>query len=244
MPRYFIEVAYLGTAYGGFQIQQNADTVQGQIEKAFHTFFRDKVELTGSSRTDAGVHAKQNFFHTDTALFDAMPLQKLRYHVNAILPPDIVIKNIFSVAPDAHSRFDAKSRYYVYTIVTEKNPFLQQTAYFFPYKVNKQLLHDCAELLLKYTNYECYSKKHTQVKTFECKIISAKWIEHEGRLEFHVEGSRFLRGMVKGLVGTMLKVALGKLPLLDFEETLQGKLPEKVDFSVPSEGLCLVEVKY
>lgn len=242
MQRYFIEVAYKGTAYGGFQVQQNADTIQGRIENVFKVFFRQNIELTGSSRTDAGVHARQNFFHTDTDLFAAMPLQKIVYHVNAILPPDIVVTNIFPVSNEAHCRFDALSRYYIYSISTSKDPFAQETAFFFPIKLNKELLNECAAMLLRYEDYTCFSKKHTQAKTTICKMVFAEWKESENLLEFHVCANRFLRGMVKALTGTMLQVALQKLELAKFEEILKSHNCSGVDFSVPSHGLCLAKV--
>ena len=154
MPRYFIEVSYKGTLYAGFQAQQNANTIQDEIEKALAVYFKQSFSLTGSSRTDAGVHALQNFFHFDFEFAEIPNLDKVAYHLNAILPPDIVIKNIFAVKDDAHSRFDAKYRTYEYTIYAHKDPFLSDYAYFYPYKIDIDLLNQAASGLKGMKNFE------------------------------------------------------------------------------------------
>ncbi len=148
MPRYFLEVSYKGTGYSGFQSQINANSIQAEIEKAFSVLQKESVSMTGSSRTDTGVHACQNFFHFD---FDAPIHEQLVYKMNAILPGDIVIKNIQKVNDDAHCRFDAISREYKYFIYRDKNPFLADRAYYYPYKLDISMLHQCAEILKEYT---------------------------------------------------------------------------------------------
>ncbi|MFN0083390.1 MAG: tRNA pseudouridine(38-40) synthase TruA [Ferruginibacter sp.] len=241
MARYFLEVAYKGTAYAGFQIQQNANTIQAEVEKALHTYFRTSLALTGSSRTDAGVHAFQNFFHVDTAL-DIH--SKSIYHLNAILPEDIVIRNIFLVKDDAHCRFDATSRTYLYSLYQSKNPFVLSTAYFFPYPLDITLMQQAAQFLLNTQNFESFAKKNTQVYTHICKLMQSSWFQSGDCIKYKVTGNRFLRGMVRGLVGTMLQVGTQKISLQQFKQIAESKNPAQTDFSTPAKGLTLLEVKY
>ena len=241
--RFFIEVAYLGTAYAGFQVQQNGKTIQGEIENALLTFFRKKIELTGSSRTDAGVHARQNFFHTDMDLAED-DLNKAVYHINSILPRDIVLKSIMPVAENAHCRFDAISRYYVYSVHTNKDPFVENTSHYFPYAINNEILMQAADLIIRYKDFASFSKKNSQAKTTICTIIKSEWKLKNEKLFYHVEGNRFLRGMVKGLVSTMLLVARGKMTLEKFENLLKDPVIASAYFYVPSKGLCLEAVRF
>lgn len=245
MPRYFIEVAYKGTNYAGFQIQDNANTIQAEVEKALAIYFRENISLTGSSRTDAGVHARQNFFHFDSdELSTYIDLAKPVYQLNAILPYDVVVKSILLVQDNAHSRFDAISRSYEYNIYQSKDPFLQNTAYFFPFNLNVQLLQQFATELIAHTEFEAFSKRSTQVHTFNCSIYNSEWVVHSDGLIFQVTANRFLRGMVKGLVGTMLKCAVKNNSLQQFQGIIKSKDPSKADFSVPSHGLTLCKVNY
>jgi tRNA pseudouridine38-40 synthase len=241
MPRYFIEVGYKGTAYAGFQIQQNANTIQAEVENALQVFHRAKFELTGSSRTDAGVHALQNLVDVDSALENT---DKTIYHVNAILPKDIVVKNITLVKDDAHCRFDALHRSYRYCITTVKNPFLLEQAYHYPFILDINAMNECAKMLMEYTNFESFAKKNTQVFTYECTIFNNDWKEFNGVLEYNVKGNRFLRGMVRGLVGTMLLVGRGKHTVDDFRAIIESHDASKTDFSAPAHGLTLMEVAY
>jgi tRNA pseudouridine38-40 synthase len=240
MPRYFIEVSYKGTNYSGFQKQQNANSVQAELEKALEIFYRQKFELTGSSRTDAGVHALQNFFHFDinTIIDDGS------YNLNAILPDDIVAKRIFRVADDAHCRFDALSRQYHYYIYQDKNPFLQGRAYYVPYSVDMDLLQAAAGEIKKHTDFTSFSKRNTQVKTFKCSIYQSEWIKQDDCLVYIVKANRFLRGMVKGMVGTMLLAGKKKISLEEFSAIITAKDCTKADFSVSADGLFLVNVAY
>ncbi|MBU3714071.1 MAG: tRNA pseudouridine(38-40) synthase TruA [Ferruginibacter sp.] len=244
MLRFFIEVAYRGTAYAGFQIQENANTVQSEIEKAMGIFFRTKFELTGSSRTDAGVHAFQNFFHFD-ADFSEGEIHAAAYHLNAILPDDIVVKKIFRVADDAHCRFDAISRTYEYNLYHFKNPFLKDTAYFFPYPVDLKKMNEAAELIKQTHHFESFCKKNVQVRHYLCDIMESEWLQRDGAtLVYRVRGNRFLRGMVRGLVGTILRVGRGRLSLTEFKDVIVSNNPSRVDFSVPAHGLSLMSVDY
>jgi tRNA pseudouridine38-40 synthase len=240
MPRYFIEVSYKGTSYSGFQVQQNANSVQAELEKALEIFYRHKFELTGSSRTDAGVHALQNFFHFD---FDTV-LEDDSYNLNAILPDDIVVKRIFAVADNAHCRFDAISREYHYYIYRNKNPFLQGRAYYVPYTVDITLLQTAATEIMNHTDFTSFSKRNTQVKDFLCTIYKSEWAEQQDCLVYKVKANRFLRGMVKGLAGTMLLAGKKKISLDEFKDIINSKDCTKADFSVPPDGLFLVEVAY
>ncbi len=244
MARYFLEVGYKGTNYAGFQVQENANTIQHEVERALQTFFRIKIHLTGSSRTDAGVHALQNFFHFD-ADFQQQNLTKAVYHLNAILPPDIVIRAIFRVKNTAHSRFDAVSRTYRYTFYQNKNPFLYEQAWFVPYEIDLVKLNEAAAMVLSCTNFKNFSKKNTQVFTYNCTILQSEWIAEQDFVSYTVTGNRFLRGMVRGLVATMLLVARKKLDINTFKKILDGDdNSSKANFSAPANGLCLQKVAF
>ena len=240
MPRYFIEVSYKGANYSGFQIQQNANTVQAEVEKALKIYYKEEYKLTGSSRTDAGVHATQNFFHFDTNSL----IEDGSYHLNAILPCDIVIKKIFQVQADSHCRFDALSREYVYYIYQQKDPFLKDKAYFFPYLLDIELMQKAATELTNYKDFAAFSKLNTQAKTSFCNILNSQWKLESDTLSYHVTSNRFLRGMVRGLVATMLQVGRNKLNLEDFTSIIISKNCAKADFSAPPQGLFLNKVNF
>lgn len=243
MPRYFIEVAYKGARYSGFQIQQNATTIQSEVERALAICFKQSFLLTGASRTDAGVHAMQNYFHFD---IEGLPVEDPRklYNLNAILPPDIVVKRIIRKDREAHCRFDAISREYRYYIYRDKNPFMQDRAFYYPFKLDGTLLNDAAAILMKHSDFTSFSKKNTQVKNFQCTIYKSLWIAEENQLIYNVTANRFLRGMVKGLVGTMLLVGTKKISLSGFENIIIGKDASRASFAVPPHGLFLVKVNY
>ena len=247
MPRYFIEVFYKGTNYSGFQIQRNANSIQAEIEKSLNIFFKEPFSLTGSSRTDAGVHALGNFFHFDSqsfALFSTKRLNRIIYNLNAILPVDIVIKSIYQVADDAHCRFDAVSREYRYYIYQQKDPFQSDRAYYYPYKLDIGILNEAATALLSYQDFTSFSKRNTQVTSFKCDILKSEWAIEQNLLVYNVQSNRFLRGMVKGLVGTMLKAGTGKISVAEFCKIIESKDCSNADFSVPPQGLFLVNVQY
>jgi tRNA pseudouridine38-40 synthase len=253
MPRYFIEVSYKGTRYSGFQEQQNANTIQAEVTKALTTRFRRSFILTGASRTDTGVHALQNYFHFDieSDLFypqsndtDPKAVQRSLYSLNSILPFDIVIKRIFRVAEGAHCRYDAISRKYRYYIYDKKNPFYKDIAYFYPYTIDIGKLDLAAAVILDTKDFTSFSKRNTQVNNFICSIYGSKWEKENNCMVYEVIANRFLRGMVRGLVGTMLKVGTGKISPDEFRAIIKNNNSEKADFSVPSGGLFLVEIKY
>ena len=241
MARYFLEVAYRGKNYSGFQSQENANTIQQEVEKAFRILQREPVSLTGSSRTDAGVHALQNFFHFD---FEDILHPQFVYKINAILPGDIVVKSVRSVADDAHCRFDAISRTYEYFIYRGKDPFLEDRAWYFPYTIDQDALQHAARVIMEYRDFTSFSKRNTQVKTFDCSILESAWTQREEGLVYRVRANRFLRGMVRALVATMLQVGRGTLTIDQFRAIIDAKDCTRASFAAPSHGLFLVEVCY
>jgi len=241
MKRYFIEVSYDGAGFGGFQIQQNQQTIQGALEAAMATLYRAPISLTGASRTDAGVHALQNFFHFDTPIEITA---KHLYNLNAILPNSIVVNGIYIVPTDAHSRFDAVKRSYIYKIHTQKSPFLEGRSWYYPFPVNLNALQLAANTLLLHKDFESFSKKNTTVNTFDCNITKAEWTQEGSVILFNIDSNRFLRGMIRGLVGTMLQVGRGQINLNRFEQIISLKNEQNVDFSTPAHGLYLSAIEY
>jgi tRNA pseudouridine38-40 synthase len=239
MPRYFIEVSYRGTQYSGFQIQENSNTIQAEVEKAFNILHRRPVVLTGSSRTDAGVHALQNYFHFDD--IEAVHPHFI-YKMNAIMPDDIVIRQFHSMPEAAHSRFDALSREYEYRIYTNKDPFLKGLALYYPYKLDQVALKEAADIVCEETNFFSFAKTNTQVKNFNCAIVKSRWIIGKDHLIYNIEGNRFLRGMVRLLTASMLAVGRGRISVEMFGDLFRGD--EKCGYSVAPTGLYLKAVKY
>lgn len=241
MSRYFLEVSYLGTRYAGSQVQANAVTVQWELEKALETYLRSPVMLTGSSRTDAGVHAMQNFFHFD---WEGEIAARSIYNLNALLPRDVSVNGLYVVGPDSHCRFDAVAREYEYIIYTRKDPFLADRALFYPYSIDVRVLGEVAGVLAGYRDFTSFSKRNTQSKTFECTIMESRWERRGEVMVYKVKANRFLRGMVRGLVGTMLQAGRGKIGVEEFRKIIEAKDCTKADFSVPGHGLFLMKVEY
>ena len=241
MPRYFLETAYMGTNYSGFQVQHNANTIQAEITRALRVFFNEQFSLTGSSRTDAGVHALQNFFHFDSNIeVSASHL----YNLNALLPYDIVLKKIFRVNADAHCRFDAVERTYRYYITRVKNPFLHVRAYYYPYQLNFENLNRFADVVTRFKDFTSFSKKKTQVNHFICNVKSSSWRTNDDQWCYEIRADRFLRGMVKGLVGTMLQLAKKNAGIEELEKIFVSNDCTTADFSAPSHGLFLTEINF
>jgi tRNA pseudouridine38-40 synthase len=241
MRRYCFEVGYLGTAYAGFQTQRNANAVQDEVEKALQVLYKQPVALTGSSRTDAGVHARQNFFHADVA-FNIQPSEI--YNLNAILPPDIVLHHIYDVPDQFHCRFAALHRRYRYYLYNKKNPFVANVAWHFPYTLSLSQLNASAQYLMAYTDFSAFSKRNSQVHTKRCQIQVSHWFWQNGLLVYEVQANRFLRGMVRGLVATQLLVGRGKIGLDTLVKIVESQDPSKANFSAPAHGLFLEEVAY
>ncbi|MGF7231584.1 tRNA pseudouridine(38-40) synthase TruA, partial [Arachidicoccus sp.] len=214
MPRYFLELSYKGTAYKGFQMQPNVPTVQGAIEKAFFTLLKQPIALTTSSRTDAGVHARQNYFHFDIA---STLSANLLYNLNALLPDDISLKNLFEVTAEQHSRFHATSRVYRYYIYRYKDPFLMDRAWYYPFALDKDKLQQAADILMRYNDFTSFSKRNTQVHSFLCDLKTSVWYTEGDCLVYQVEGNRFLRGMVRALVASMLIVGRSRISRAVFD---------------------------
>jgi tRNA pseudouridine38-40 synthase len=245
--RYFIELAYQGTNYAGWQVQDNAPSIQAEIEKALKVVLKEEIYITGSGRTDTGVHASQQFAHFDTN--KAIETDLCR-NLNAILPKDICIKNIYEVAPDAHSRFDAIRRSYQYKIVQQKNPFLENLATFVPYRFDVDLMQEAAKKLLLYNDFESFSKVKANVKNFRCQIEQAdfcytKDVFSEAEvLVFKISANRFLWGMVRAIVGTLLEVGRKKIDVARFEEIIKSRNRAEAAGAAPPQGLYLSEVLY
>jgi tRNA pseudouridine38-40 synthase len=238
MPRYFLELAYKGTRYSGFQKQENANTIQAEVETAFRVLQGQSVNLVGSSRTDAGVHALQNYFHFD---YEELHPQFL-YKMNAILPDEIVLKQIHTVPVDAHARFGATSRRYEYRIYQSKNPFLQGFALYYPFKIDFELMKEAAEMVKQHHDFFAFCKTNTQVKNFNSTIYISEWLKKDEMVIYTIEANRFLRGMVRLLTASMLQVGRKKLSINDFENLLSSH--QKCGHSIPSQGLFLTHVKF
>lgn len=240
--RYFLEVKYFGGAFHGSQIQGNIPTVQLALNKALSTLIGREVGTYGASRTDEGVHATANFFHFDV---DKEIDSKFQYKLNALLPFEISIEGIYlPFNQEGNARFDAISRRYRYIIYKRKNPFLQNRAMFFPYKINRAILNETAEILKSYSDFESFSKRNTQSKTTICNIHQSFWEEHDEELHYIVEANRFLRGMVRALVATQLKVARGRITCEQFKQIILDKDCTKADFSAAGFGLYLEDIAY
>jgi tRNA pseudouridine38-40 synthase len=240
--RYFLELSYNGKAYHGWQNQPNAISVQEVVEKAMTLLLNEKISIVGAGRTDAGVHAKQMFAHFDVE--DAIITEGLEYKLNSYLPKDIAIHHIFKVQKDAHARFDAESRTYHYKISTSKNVF----DYDFSYQIQKELniddMNEACNILFEYKDFQCFSKSNTDVKTYNCDVKVARWEVSNNELTFIITADRFLRNMVRAIVGTMVNIGLGKIMPDELHQIIKSKNRSNAGFSVPANGLYLVEIKY
>ena len=241
--RYFIEIAYKGTNYHGWQFQPNAVTVQELINKAFSLILKKTINVVGAGRTDAGVHAEQLYAHLD--LEEQFNIDEITYKLNSLLPNDIVILHILKVTDDAHARFNAESRSYQYRIYFGKNPFLTDTTWqIINKKLNVDLMNEAAEILLTYTNFKCFSRSNTDVKTYNCDIMQAKWIVKNDELHFVIKADRFLRNMVRAIVGTMINIGIGKMGVEELHDIIDSKSRSEAGYSVPAQALYLIEVEY
>jgi tRNA pseudouridine38-40 synthase len=240
--RYFFEITYNGSGYAGWQSQANAMGVQTVVEDALSKLFRTPVKIVGSGRTDTGVHCVQQFFHADIE----KPFQPgdLIHRLNAFLPRDIAIRSIRKVKPGASARYDAVSRSYEYHITTLKDPLLIGLALHYFKPVNVQTMNRAAALLCGEHDFECFSKVKTDVNHFLCNIKKASWKQEGNRLVFTITANRFLRGMVRAIVGTLLDVGTGKISVQDFQRIISSKDRKKAGANVDPHGLYLVQVKY
>lgn len=240
--RYFFEISYNGTNYHGWQSQANAVGVQQVVEEVFEKLFRSKIEIVGSGRTDTGVHCVKQFFHADFE--DELNVSTVQQKLNSFLPKSISINDIRRVKPDAHARYSAIERAYEYRITRVKNPFYQDYAYLFFKELNVQTMNKAAALLVGEHDFQCFSKVNTDVNHFICNLKKAKWRNANGLLVFNIVANRFLRGMVRSIVGTLLDVGTGKTSLKEFQQIVKSKDRKKAGMNVPASGLYLLEVKY
>lgn len=244
--RYFIELSYLGTNYHGWQMQPNAITVQQKVNEALETIFQCEIMVTGCGRTDTGVHASQYFAHVDLDL-ELVNLSEidLTYKLNLMLPFDIAIHRIFEVTPESHARFDASSRTYEYHINIQKNPFLHELSFRLNVKEpDFSKMNEAAKILFKYKDFECFSKTGTDVNNFNCDIKQAFWEQRKASWVFTIQADRFLRNMVRAIVGTLLEVGLGKMNLEEFKKVIESKNRSNAGYSVPPQGLYLSKIEY
>jgi tRNA pseudouridine38-40 synthase len=240
--RYFIELSYNGKAYHGWQNQPNAISVQQVLEEAFSVLLQTKIEIVGAGRTDTGVHASQMFAHFDVEF--EIDISNLAFKLNSFLPNDISIHDIFKVKDDAHARFDAISRTYHYKILTTKNVFNMDFAYQFQVPLDVKKMNDACNILLQYKDFQCFSKSNTDVKTYYCTIEKAEWIEEQNDLIFIISADRFLRNMVRAIVGTMINIGLGKIQVKDLISIIESKNRSEAGYSVPAHGLYLTQITY
>lgn len=240
--RFFLELSFNGKNYHGWQVQPDAISVQEKINNALSTIYQEDIQVVGAGRTDTGVHASQMIAHVDLANeID----ENLAFKLNSILPNDICIKNIYKVDDEKHARFDATLRSYEYRIWLGRNPFLLD----FSWQIHSQkpkvdLMNEAAKLLLEYEDFESFSKVKTDVYTFNCEVTEAYWVQNGNALTFHITANRFLRNMVRAIVGTLVDVGLEKITVADFKKIIESKNRSNAGLSVPAKGLFLTQIKY
>ncbi|HYG20818.1 MAG TPA: tRNA pseudouridine(38-40) synthase TruA [Ohtaekwangia sp.] len=240
--RYFFEIAYNGTRYNGWQTQHNATGVQTVVENVLSQVLREPVAVVASGRTDTGVHCMQQFFHAD--IEKTFEEKKLLQQLNSFLPKDIVIRRARKVKDDAHARYDAVERMYYYRITRTKNPFTAGLAWHYFKPVDVPRMNKAAAMMVGHHDFECFSKVKTDVNHFLCDVKRASWREKGDELEFTIVANRFLRGMVRAAIGTLLDVGTAKISLGDFKNILESRDRKKAGANVPAHGLYLSKVKY
>ncbi|HIN39883.1 MAG TPA: tRNA pseudouridine(38-40) synthase TruA [Flavobacteriales bacterium] len=241
--RYFICLSYRGSNYHGWQIQPNSNTIQAELNKALSIILEEKIQCMGCGRTDTGVHAKEFYAHFDCKK-DPSADKNIIYKINGCLPPDIAVCKIYLVGPDSNARFDAISRSYRYQITQEKDVFNNDYAYYLYGTLDQKKMKKAANIILDHTDFSSFCKSKTQSNTNDCNIIDSFWEEKNGKLNFHITANRFLRGMVRTLVGTMIELGQGKLALNDFSDILLSKDRKRAGFSAPAQGLSLIHIYY
>ena len=242
MLRYFIRISFLGNNYCGWQIQPGQISVQETIEKCISNLTKDKITIVGAGRTDSGVHATSMYAHFDAK--NSIEGKDFLTRINLYLPKDISIQEILPVKDKSHARFDAISRTYKYYINRNKDPFKIDQSYFCKYKLDLKLMDEAAKILLKFDDFECFSKSKTDVKTFLCKINYAELIEEKGLIIFKINANRFLRNMVRAIVGTLIEVGRKRISLKNFEKIIIEKNRSNAGFSAPAHGLFLTDIDY
>ncbi len=246
MNRYFLQLSFKGTNYHGWQLQPNAVTVQMMVDKALRTILKKEVQTTGAGRTDTGVHAGFYVAHfdSDESFRDMHAKNKLLQSLNAILPYDIAIADIYEVAPQAHARYSAISRTYEYTVINVKNPFMSEQAWYIVQELDLNQMNRCATLLLNHHDFTSFSRLHSNTKTNLCKISEAFWTDGPGKLVFRITADRFLRNMVRAIVGTMIEAGRGKIDSDQFIRIIESKNRKNAGASAPAKGLVLTNIEY
>ncbi len=243
--RYFIELKYNGAAYFGWQRQNDVKTVQGTIESALTTLLRTHTEIVGAGRTDTGVHASYYIAHFDSCEPLSLSLEQLIYKLNVILPEDIAIINIAEVAPTAHARFDAQQREYTYFIERVKNPFTRHSSWQYYVDLDIDKMNQAAELLTHHKDFTTFAKLNSNNKNNLCDLYYARWsLSKSGCLKFEICANRFLRNMVRAIVGTLIDVGRGKYSVEEFEEIVASKNLARSSAGAPAQGLFLSRIKY
>lgn len=241
--RYFIELSYNGRNYHGWQIQPNEISIQETIERALSLLLKNKTSIVGCGRTDTGVHASQFFAHFDAK--HEIDKEKLKFKLNSFLPDDIAIFQIISVIEDAHARFQAVSRSYQYKISLVKDVFQKELSMEVSQAVlNVELMNKAAKMLMDYSDFKCFSRTKTDVKNYLCDITEAYWEQNEDHLVFTIKANRFLRNMVRAVVGTLLEVGKGKMSIEGFQNVIESRDRTRAGASVKAKGLFLTSVEY
>lgn len=245
MQRYFIKMAFNGANYHGWQIQENADTVQAEVENALSVLLNANIDVTGAGRTDTGVHAREYFAHFEVETFyDKEFIDDLVYRMNSIVPSDISVIDIFPVKPEVHARFTALSRTYRYYICRSKDPFNNNYAWRIYGDMNVDAMNEATATLFDYIDFTSFSKLHSDVKTNNCRIMHAKWTEENGFLVFTITADRFLRNMVRAITGTLVDVGKGRISVEEFRNIIEAKNRGDAGYSVPAKGLFLEKIEY
>lgn len=242
--RYFIQIAYDGSLYHGWQVQPNAVTVQELLDKAMTTVLRQPIETLGCGRTDSGVHAKDFYAHFDVEGMDENKVLNALGGINALLPYQIAAKRIIPVHDEAHARFDATARAYKYHVHFEKDPFKLNRSWLIKDQLDVSAMNEAAAQLLNYTDFSCFSKSNTQTFTNNCKIVKAVFEEQEDGLVFTIEADRFLRNMVRAIMGTLVQIGKKEIDLTAFKAVIESKNRSMAGQSVPACGLYLVKIEY
>ena len=240
--RYFLQLSYKGTNYHGWQVQPNAISVQEVLEKSLSTMLREEIAVVGAGRTDTGVHASSFILHFDSKN-ENIP-ENFVYKLNSFLSADIAVRKIWKVNLETHARFSALSRTYKYYISTEKNPFQTETSYKYLKPLDIDVMNQAAKVLFDYEDFTSFSRLHTDVKTNNCKIYQAEWKQENNQLIFTIKADRFLRNMVRAIVGTLLEVGCGKLSIDEFKKIIELKNRGAAGASAPAQGLFLVDIEY
>ncbi len=242
--RYFIFISYRGTAYHGWQVQPNSLTVQEILDRSLSQILREEISTTGAGRTDAGVHALVFCAHFDSAAVNLDSDEQLIFRLNRFLPKDITVTHIRHVIKDANARFNALSRTYIYYISLSKDPFSLESSWFLHGSLDIDKMNTAADILFRYRDFTSFSKLHTDVKTNDCRIMEAFWKDQGDKLVFTIKADRFLRNMVRSIVGTMVDIGFGKKSLDEFEKIIQAKNRRMAGFSAPAKGLYLTAIDY